>query len=378
MALLRAATVSEGRAAVRLYDSISGNFCFADSGGNIGYQYSGRVPRRPANLVPVPGWDGEHEWDGWVPKRDLPAEENPAGGYIATANNRTTTPDYPHYLSLNGAPWRANRLSEILGQNRIFSPEDMPFIQGDLVSPLARELVACYTDFEAVVPAARRMQETLRGWDCRVDAESREALLCMETTQRLLELTVNPIYESDETNAETPAADRRNVLWRMLRLDDRSTLQGFASWQEAIQAALTSAATALPQKFGADELKWRWGNAHWMTWRHNLGRDPALAPVFNLPDTPVGGDGATLWATQARYGRGSDHGVSYRQIFDLSDLNAARVLMPPGNSGQPGSPHYADNVERWLQLQYHPLYIDWGDIEANAEAEMTLRPQMEP
>jgi penicillin amidase len=112
-----------------------------------------------------------------------------------------------------------------------------------------------------------------------------------------------------------------------------------------------------------------------MTWRHNLGRDAELAPIFNLPDTPVGGDGATLWATQARYGRASDHGVSYRQVFDLSDLNAARVLMPPGNSGQPGSPHYGDNVGRWLALDYHPLYVEWPDIEANAEAELELRPR---
>jgi acyl-homoserine lactone acylase PvdQ len=51
--------------------------------------------------------------------------------------------------------------------------------------------------------------------------------------------------------------------------------------------------------------------------------------------------------------------------------------MPPGNSGQPGSAHYADNVERWVGLEYHPLYIEWGDIEANAEAEMRLRPAME-
>ncbi len=375
IALFRASTSADAREAIRGYDSISGNFCFADVHGDIGYQYSGRVPRRAANLVPVPGWDGEHEWDGWVPKEDLPQETNPPNGYIATANNRTTTPDYPHYLSLGAAPWRANRLHEILNGRPTFSVDDMPPIQGDFVSTLARELVRHFTSFEAADAGARSMQAILASWDCRVDTESKEALVYMETTQILVAATVNKYYEADESNSETPAADRRNILFRLLRNDDVSVLAGFPSWKAAIEDSLRLAASALREKFGADESRWRWGDAHWMTWRHNLGREPEFEAVFNLPNTEVGGDGATLWATQARYGRGSDHGVSYRQIFDLSDLNAARVLMPPGNSGQPGSPHYGDNVQRWLDLEYHPLYIDWRDIEANAEGDMTLRPE---
>ena len=375
LGLFRSASTAEARQGLRGYDSISGNFCFADVQGNIAYQYTGRVPSRPPYLVPVPGWDGDHEWQGWVPKEELPWEDNPANGYIATANNRTTTPDYPHYLSLGGAPWRANRLRELLSGQKKFRPDDMPAIQGDLVSPLARELVAHFTAFEAGDTGARHLQHILRGWDCRVHPDSREAVVYMETAQQLLSLTVNKVYEADETNAETPAQDRRNILFRMLRLRDGSMLDTFQSWEEAIEEALKHAGAALREKLGDDESKWRWGDAHWMTWRHNLGRDPELAAIFNLPDTEVGGDGATLWATQARYGRGSDHGVSYRQIFDLSDLNAARILIPPGNSGQPGSQHYADNVERWLELDYHPLFVDWRDIETNAEAEMHLLPE---
>jgi penicillin amidase len=375
LGLLRSSNSIDARAALRTYDSISGNFCFADVHGDIGYQYTGRVPKREPHVVPVPGWDGKHEWDGWLEKGDLPREDNPANGYIATANNKTTTPDYPHYLGLGAPPWRANRLHEILRSKPRFSPDDMPAIQGDLLSPLARELVARYLAFTAADAGARHLQELLRGWDFRVEMESAEAVVCMEVTQQLLALTVNRIYEADESNAETPAQDRRNILWRALRLDDHSYFAEFASWQAAIEEALTRAAAALPQKYGPDEAGWRWADAHWMTWRHNLGRDAELAPALNLSNVPVGGDGATLWATQARYGRGSDHGVSYRQIFDLSDLNAARILIPPGNSGQPGSPHYGDNVERWRDLQYHPLYVSWADIEANAEGTLLLRPE---
>lgn len=372
--LYTASSTDEAREAFRTFDTISGNFCFADQQGDIGYQYTGRIPKRPPWLLPVPGWDGAHEWDGSLPKGELPTDENPTTGYIATANNKTTSADYPHYLSTGGQPWRANRLREIFEQRATFSLEDMPAIQGDLVSLAARELVRGYTAFPASDPDALAMQELLRGWDAETGVDSRATLIYMATTQQLIDGVVLRYYGAAGEDALPLEAERRGVLMRALRLDDRAMLGELESWDAAIEQALAQAALRLRERFGPDPTSWRWGDAHWMTWRHNLGRNAELGAIFNLPNTEVGGDGATLWATQARYGRGSDHGVSYRQILDLRDLNAARIVIPPGNSGQPGSPHYADNLERWRTLQYHPLFTAWPDIEANAESELRLTP----
>ena len=369
-----ARSIAQVREGFRTYDSISGNFCFADQNGDIGYQYTGRIPKRPAWVLPVPGWDGEHEWDGSIAKDELPTDENPSVGYIATANNKTTAPDYPYYLSTAGTPWRADRLRELFAEREVFSPDDMPAMQGDLQSIPARELSRRYASFEASDADARAMQDLLRGWDAVVDVESTAAIVYMETTELLSQATVHRFYDAVPGNATTPLIEGRATLLRELRRDDRALLGGFASWDLAIEDALRKAAAALREKFGEDSSRWRWGDAHWMTFRHNMGREEALADILNLPNVEVGGDGATLWATQARYGIGSDHGVSYRQLFDLSDLNAARICIPPGNSGQPGSPHFGDNIERWRTLDYHPLFIDWSDIEANAEAELRLSP----
>ena len=67
--------------------------------------------------------------------------------------------------------------------------------------------------------------------------------------------------------------------------------------------------------------------------------------------------------------------MSYRQIFDLSALNGARIVLPPGNSGRPDSPHYSDHMEKWLEMEYFPLYVEWEDIEANSEGSLTLSPR---
>lgn len=373
IALHAAGSIGEAREALRLYDSISGNFCFADQHGDIGYQYTGRIPKRPAQLLPVPGWDGQHEWDGDVPKHALPMDENPATGYIATANNKTTTPEYPHYLSFMATPFRADRLRELLVEGE-FSPGDMPTLQGDTTSRHGRIIAEQLVAFPATDADAAAMQELLRGWPGTMGVDSAPAAVYAETTQRLVELTVRPYYDAVRGLPPLGPAEDRRILFEQMAAGAELMLADFPSWAASDAAALAQAAVRLRQRQGPDPSRWRWGADHQMRWGHNLGRDPELRDLFNLPDTEVGGDGMTVFNTQTEYGITSSSGVSFRQIYDLGDLNAARICIPPGNSGQPGSPHYGDNVERWLRLDYHPLYIDWTDIEANAEAELQLRP----
>jgi penicillin amidase len=168
--------------------------------------------------------------------------------------------------------------------------------------------------------------------------------------------------------------ETRRVVYEQVKAGSRLMLVLDASWSEAIGHALETAAATLAERFGHDPANWRWDAGHSIQWRHNLGRDGELAELLNIPPVPVGGDATTPFATSAGADRMVASGVSYRQVFDLSDLNAALVCIPPGNSGQPGSPHYADNVQRWRDVEYHPLYIDWRDIAANAEADLTLVP----
>ena len=139
--------------------------------------------------------------------------------------------------------------------------------------------------------------------------------------------------------------------------------------------ALAEAGRVLRETYGTDMGAWRYGDAHKILWKHNLGRDPEGAALFNVGEIETGGDDHTPNNASSIYGRPGDHGTSFRQIFDLQNLNGARVCIPPGNSGRPGSPHYMDHLERWRDVEYFPLYVEWEDIEANAEGTLELRPQ---
>lgn len=49
------------------------------------------------------------------------------------------------------------------------------------------------------------------------------------------------------------------------------------------------------------------------------------------------------------------HGASCRHVFDRSDWDLARVTSAPGQSGQPGSPHYDDLLPLGADARYFPL-----------------------
>src|SRR5690242_8438886 len=87
---VQATTVSEFTKAVGEIAAPSLNFVFADILGNIGSVVSGRAPIRGGGhkgMVPVEGWTGTKDWEGWVPFEEMPSSLNPAKGFVVSANH---------------------------------------------------------------------------------------------------------------------------------------------------------------------------------------------------------------------------------------------------------------------------------------------------
>ena len=88
------------------------NWVLADRHGNIGYQMSGCMPVRRkgwSGLVPMPGWEPENDWQGFVASHDLPRTLNPASGFFATANDDLNHLGQAHPINLPMGPYRAER-----------------------------------------------------------------------------------------------------------------------------------------------------------------------------------------------------------------------------------------------------------------------------
>jgi penicillin amidase len=58
----------------------------------------------------------------------------------------------------------------------------------------------------------------------------------------------------------------------------------------------------------------------------------------------------------------------------LSNWDNSLAINTPGQSGQPGSPHYSDLLELWSEGKYFPLFYSREKVEANATEKLVLMP----
>ena len=137
--------------------------------------------------------------------------------------------------------------------------------------------------------------------------------------------------------------------------------------------ALRSAAEDLARMQGPDPAQWRWGKLHTVRFRHSLDLYPGAAPLLDHGPDRLPGDGTTVDATSGA-GYSQTAGASYREIFDLANWDRSLGVNTPGESGQPGSPHYADLLPLWLEGEYFPLSFSRTAVEKNAKERLELEP----
>jgi penicillin amidase len=386
--MLRAATADELEAAVRPWVDPGNNLVFADVHGAIGYRTRGVVPvRAAANAwLPVPGWDGAHDWRGAIPFEAMPAARDPETGWIATANSRITGPEYPHYLGLDYAPdFRTRRLvARLAGLDRA-TAADMAAIHADRASIPARAFTELLRQVRPLDAGSRAALEILLAWDGTMETDSVGATVYAAFRERLVRDLLAPLLgplaaDAFATTPGGPVAHVARVRARLadwVRGDDRTLLAAGDDWPAAMARALAGAVVTLRERLGPDLRDWRWGRVHVTRPRHPLSAVfPEAAALLDPPSLAVGGDADTVQASAYVPAAGFEVTLTSvaRYVFDLGDWERSGWIVPLGASGHPGSPHYADQAPDWAALRLRPMRYGWDRIAAEAEAHQRLAP----
>jgi penicillin amidase len=377
--MLRAGSVPALFEATRGWALIDHNLVAGDTQGRIGHLVRAMVPRRPrANgWLPVPGWTGEHEWDGWIPFEAMPQQIDPEGGVIVTANNRVVADGGPDYLCTDcHPPNRARRIMAMLSLPATEADAQSAAIHGDTLSAnavLLRDSLAALT----ATGEAAALRQRLLDWDARMEAGSLAAsgyiALRLALTRILADRSGLGALAGDPLLAVAPGVVPLNQLWwtlpTLLRTNDATLLDGW-SWPQALQAALVAAAK--------DPLAEQpWGEAHRPRFTHPLSPlFPEAAPLLDPAALPIGGDGDTVFAngllphanTRATYG------ALGRYAFDVGAWENSRWTVFHGASGHPGSPHYANQHAAWAAARMVPMRYGWDGLAAVASARQSLAP----
>jgi penicillin amidase len=388
----KARDFQEFRDALRQWDIPSQNFVYADVDGNIGYQAPGLIPvRARANgTLPVPGWTDGYEWTGFIPFDELPWSYNPAKGYIVTANNPVTSPQYKHFIASEfDFGYRALRISQMIeGAGRKLTLEDVEAMQVDTLNISAKEIIPYLAHLSLADPRTMQAREILAAWDGRMSTDSPAAALYSHFWIAL----VDGIFKDQLPRAQwTPGAllennsRQLNTVYLLLSKpndafwDDAMTLDVRETRDDILAAALEKAVEGGVKAQGKDMTKWRWGREHTATFRNQtLGKSGIglVERIFNRGPFPVPAGFQQVFCTDYKVNAPFDvYSVSsMRQIVDLSDLGASLAVHTTGQSGHTGNRHYADMIDSWAKGRYHPELWERETLLKSGAEKLVLMP----
>ncbi|HEY1783730.1 MAG TPA: penicillin acylase family protein [Roseiarcus sp.] len=374
--MMRAGSVETLYEATREWGLIDHNLVAADAAGHIGYRVRGKVPRRPRNngWLPVPGWTGEHEWDGVVDWSRMPSFIDPPEGAIVTANNRVVEEGDEYLCTDAMPPHRARRIWRRLAALDSSTIEDMASIHRDLETAPGLEMRERLR--RAPEPAgkdAAALRGAILAWDGRMDASSRGA--AAYNAVRLALTRVVAARSGLIAAVKSPFAQvapgliPENQLWwtipGLLRNDDRTLLKG-ASWDELLGEALARAAAGPIIE---------WGAAHRPQLSHPIAAlFPDEAEGLNRVSATVGGDNDTIFATGCApsVGARAVYGSLSRYAFDVGAWDNCRWIVFHGSSGEPGSPWHMNQNAAWAAGEMVPMLYDWPSIMEQAVSHQPL------
>ncbi|HEX2089901.1 MAG TPA: penicillin acylase family protein [Actinomycetota bacterium] len=382
-----AASFDEFRAALADWTCSGVHAVYADVDGNIGYQAAGLYPVRKKGdgTVPVPGWTDDYEWNGYIPYEALPWALNPKEGFIATANNRPHGESYPYLIGRDFLPpYRARRIAQCITERAVHDVQSFARMQMDTVSIPARTMIPYLVSIEPAGDRQKQALAILGDWDFDLRADSAAAAIfevwcCRIADEVLLPHLGAELYRHFHSHRQWGTiAFQYEVLPAILEFPTARWFgeDGHAGRDKVLLRALDRALDELTAALGDDMTEWQWGVLHTVQFAGRFSILPDLGELFVAGEGPLGGDEQTI--AQGQYEPGTPYRAlvvpAWRQIIDLSDLDASVGVQPPGQSGNPASPHFNDQFDLWMNGRHHALPFSRSAVDAQAESTLNLLP----
>jgi acyl-homoserine-lactone acylase len=351
-----------------LHTNSSNNTVFADADGRIAYFHANFIPKRDTRFdwsQPVDGSDPATEWGSLLSLDESPNVVNPVNGWIQNTNNwpfssaGANSPkqkDYPAYVDTSGENPRGIHAVRVLENRKDFTLDSLVAAAYDSHLPEFEKqiplLLKAYDQAPAANPLKTKLAgqiRLLRAWDFRWSVESVPTSLA--------------VYWGDE-------------LWQRVSADARKTGISVYDYMatRVTPAQRLDALAAATAKLEADFGTWKtaWGEINRF---QRLTGDIVQPFDDKAPSTPVAFTSArwgslasfgarTFKGTKRLYGTG---GNSFVAVVELGDKVRARAITAGGQSGNPTSPHFNDQAERYSTGNLREVYFYRSQLEGRIE-----------
>lgn len=387
----RADTLEKMRTAAEKIQAPGLNIVWAGASGDIGWWAAAQLPIRPEGVNPNYLLDGSSEQAdklGFYPFSANPQEENPARGYIVSANFQPIAPDgmsIPGYYNL---PDRGRQLDHQLSDPAVkWNLDNSKALQLGTQTDYARRVLEPLLPVLRVVisdPQEQALVQRLAEWKGDYPVDSVGATLFNQFVSDLVEEVFHDelgdgFYETlistRVIDAALPrlAADAQSPWWN----NHHSPFE--ENRAETLKVAWHATVSHLTSLYGANADEWLWGKAHTLTHAHPLGTQKPLDQLFNVGPFAAPGSHEVPNNLSSRIGPAPwpvNYGPSTRRLIDFADPAHALGINPVGQSGVLFDAHYADQAKAYIEGGYVPQHLSEEDVAKSTQGTLRLVPKL--
>jgi acyl-homoserine lactone acylase PvdQ len=366
----KARNYQEFRKTMDLHTNSSNNTIFADAEGNIAYFHANFIPKRDPRFdwtQPVDGSNPATEWGEVLSVEESPHLLNPAAGWLYNTNNDPWSAagpnspkkaDFAAYVESGSENARGIHAIRVLQGRKDFTLQGLIDAAYDSYLPAFAEMIPGLIKAHEQMPASNPLKAktaeqiaVLRDWDYRWSATSVPTSLA--------------IFWGEELGQRVGADARRAGV----PVDQYMARQATA--EQRLQALATAS-----DKLAADFGKWQtpWGDIN----RFQRLTGDIVQPFNDSgPSIPVAFTSAR-WGSLASFGarpyRGSKKwygtsGNSFVAVVEFGDSVRARAVSAGGESGNPASPHFNDQAERYATGNLREVYFYPSQLKGHVKRE---------
>jgi acyl-homoserine-lactone acylase len=365
----KARTLADYRKVMELHANSSNNTVYADADGHIAYFHPQFVPRRNNRFdwtQPVDGSDPATDWRGVHGVEDSPHVIDPPNGWIQNTNDwpysaagrySPQQDKFPKYMDEAGESPRGLHAIRVLEGRKDFTLERLRDAAFDsYLTAFARlipPLLAAYDaapDGDSLKTRLAEPIAALRGWDYRWSAGSVPTSLAVYWGE-----TLTALVQGDAQAAGTSAYE----------------YMATGATSRARLSALAAACDRLTRDFGTWKTPWGEINRFQRLTGDIVQTFADSGPSIPVPFTSarwgsLASFGARTYpGTKRMYGTG---GNSFVAVVEFGkDSVRAKAVTAGGESGNPKSPHFNDQAERYASGRLREVYFYPGQLQGHTE-----------
>jgi penicillin amidase len=368
------------------------NIMYGDAKGNIAWWAAGKLYKHKPHVntkFVLNGASGEDNPIKYLDFSENPMAENPKWNYVYSANNQPDTISgilYPGYYLPED---RAKRIVELIAPKNDWTKEDYTSMLNDVTSAVSPSIIKefiSFIDFNSFSKKEKEAIKIIQSWDGSNTKDNVAPTIYNKWIYLYLKNTFeDEMGETVFNHLLNTHLMKRTIATHLKKdtskwWDDITTANKKETKKDILSKSFIETVAALENQLGKDISHWTWGKVHTLEHQHPLGTVSSLRNYFNVGPFPMKGAREVIDNRGFEYNSSGKYkilsGPSTRRIVDFSDVENSLSILPTGQSGNPFSKFYKDQVNLYNEGKFRKMKMNKEEI-INTSTKLIFTPKNE-